>query len=1118
MQKTKETAMKQKFSIKIVVLSILLALLISAGGMDPVRAALQVSQRAGTLPAPIHAWTFNNGLNDSVGTSPAYIYNGAYVSGCRLNLDGSNDSAVVQSGAFSNLTNVTIETWVIWTNSSAWSRRVFDFGNTTAYMTLNTRDVSNGNPSFSITNNGSANQYTAYTSSALPSGTPVHLVVTLDSNHMASVYMNGVLIGGPTDVTLTAASLGTTNQNHLGRGQLGDYMAGSINEFLIYNVVLSDAQVAESYAAGPSMVNCNPLTTTNIATGVTATGAVLNGTINPAGLDTLDISFEYGLDTGYGSTIAAVPAQVSGYADTPVSASLSGLQTGSVHHYRVKAQGGIGTYLGSDLVFIPHVAGVRHVKTSASGAGNCSSWDDACELQTALISAVSGDEIWVAAGTYKPTTSTDRSPAFQLKSSVSVYGGFAGDETHREDRDPVANLTTLSGDIGVGGNNSDNSFHVVTGGAGSILDGFTITAGYATNYSQSSTDGNGGGLFNAASTMTVNNVIFTGNSGVLGGGIYNSGTLVVTDSTFTGNAGISGHGGGIYNTGTLTVRSSIFTGNSGSFGGGIMNSPNGGTCASPSAATIVNSTFSGNSASSGGSGVYNNNGVMTLLFNTITANLAGGVFARNDANTCTKLGSNIIVGNTSYDVRSGYTVTRYYSLDHNVIGVAGMNVDFNLELNLPGDQVNVADPLLGALADNGGPTRTHALLAGSPAIDAGDDTACVAAPVSSLDQRGMTRPRGAHCDAGAYEVEDFTLTYTAGAHGSISGTSPQLVSLGESGTEVTAVADPGYHFVDWGDGVLTASRTDTNVTGGITVTASFASSNQAPTDISLDNSLVAENQPVGTKVGDLSTADLDAGDTHTYSLACSVPGADDGSFAIAGSALNTAAVFNHEAKDTYHICIRTNDAGMLFFEKNFIITVTDVLEIITASLQSIGAQDGYLLESGETTNLGGSMNSTYTTLRLGDDATKKQYRSLLSFATGTPLPDTAIITKVTLRVRKQAVLGGGDPVALFQGFMLDIRNGTFGTSALQVADWHYAAQKAVGPIRPALVGGGWYSFDLTGIRGYINKLATGSGLTQIRLRFKLDDNNNTVANYLSLYSGNAGAAYRPVLVVQYYIP
>ncbi len=189
----------------------------------------------------------------------------------------------------------------------------------------------------------------------------------------------------------------------------------------------------------------------------------------------------------------------------------------------------------------------------------------------------------------------------------------------------------------------------------------------------------------------------------------------------------------------------------------------------------------------------------------------------------------------------------------------------------------------------------------------------------------------------------------------------------------------------------------------------------------------------------------------------------------------------------------------------------------TMAFLSQAANDGWILESGENTKVGGSTNNAALTFNLGDAATKRQYLSILSFSTGAGLPDNAIITAVTLKVKKQGIVGGGNPVATFQGFMVDIKNGFFGTSVLQAADFQTLASKTYGPFNTALVGG-WYSINLTTGKTYINKLATNGGLTQIRLRFKLDDNNNAIANYLSLFSGNAPAVSRPQLVITYYVP
>jgi trimeric autotransporter adhesin len=210
-----------------------------------------------------------------------------------------------------------------------------------------------------------------------------------------------------------------------------------------------------------------------------------------------------------------------------------------------------------------------------------------------------------------------------------------------------------------------------------------------------------------------------------------------------------------------------------------------------------------------------------------------------------------------------------------------------------------------------------------------------------------------------------------------------------------------------------------------------------------------------------------------------------------------------------------NDNGNVLQEADYMATFRLPNSKIT--YRSTGAQDGWILETGENTGLGGTLNAAATTMRLGDDAARKQYLSVLSFNTAS-LPDKAIITKVTLKVRQQGVVGGGNPVTAFQGFMAAIKIGFFGTTAgLVPGDFQAAATQTYGPFTPAAAGG-WYSLNLTPGKASINKLASGGGLTQIRLRFSLDDNNNSAANYLSLYSGNAPLASRPQLLIEYYLP
>ncbi len=186
--------------------------------------------------------------------------------------------------------------------------------------------------------------------------------------------------------------------------------------------------------------------------------------------------------------------------------------------------------------------------------------------------------------------------------------------------------------------------------------------------------------------------------------------------------------------------------------------------------------------------------------------------------------------------------------------------------------------------------------------------------------------------------------------------------------------------------------------------------------------------------------------------------------------------------------------------------------LVTKTFKSVGAQDGWLLESSENSNLGGSMDSASATFRVGDDVAKKQYRGMLSFSTAI-LPDTNVITKITLKFMRQGIIGGGNPFSIFQGLMVDIKKGNFNLANLETRDFQTLPTKSYGPLIP-VVSGNWYSVSLNNAAVYINKV----GNTQIRLRFKLDDNNNTIANFVSIYSGNATTTYQPQLIIEYYVP
>ena len=278
------------------------------------------------------------------------------------------------------------------------------------------------------------------------------------------------------------------------------------------------------------------------------------------------------------------------------------------------------------------------------------------------------------------------------------------------------------------------------GGGGGILNDYGGVLTVSNSTFSDNRAGYGGGIYSFGDTLTVNNSTFAGNSAFGGGGIYSSGpwgrsTVVVNNSTFSANSasGEHGGGGGIHNRSTLNVSNSTFAGNgAGYVGGGIHNS---GTL------TVSNSTLFGNSAGSSGGGIFNDRDSAVIVSNsTFSGNSAvdgGGIHNSIYAGTGTL--KNTIVANSP---------TGGNCSGNGAITDGGGNLTYP-DATCPG--IN-RDPVLGPLQNNGGPTHTTALGPGSAAIDAANDAICAAPPVNNLDQRGVARPQGPHCDIGAYEA------------------------------------------------------------------------------------------------------------------------------------------------------------------------------------------------------------------------------------------------------------------------------------------------------------------------------------------------------------------------------
>ena len=399
----------------------------------------------------------------------------------------------------------------------------------------------------------------------------------------------------------------------------------------------------------------------------------------------------------------------------------------------------------------PVNAGTKYVTISGAGDGSGSSWTNAINatsFPTMLAAGVSGDQFWVAVGTYKPTNSTDRTKTFTIPSAVKVYGGFVGTETLLSQRNIKANQTILSGDIGTIAL-TDNSYLIITIGDATIatqLDGFTVLHGYN---NQTGSRG-GSALYTYLSNPIIANCTFFEN---------------VSFSTTSGSFTTGGDGGAIYILGTTgtdaapSFNNCFFYSNSangGSNGGGAIRAESAST-------SFSNCVFWGNSSSTGNGGALNlTDGVQvisncTFYNNTMLVNVAKGaaVYINTSNASASILINNIFYTNTYGGLTTnntkagsdlyfdgiGYTqtVTNSITQAFGTSGVNGNKVGVDPQfLNI--NNLSGIDAIWGTDDDGLNIQNT------SPAIDAG-----IASGAPASDVIGTLRPKGAGYDIGAYE-------------------------------------------------------------------------------------------------------------------------------------------------------------------------------------------------------------------------------------------------------------------------------------------------------------------------------------------------------------------------------
>ena len=474
--------------------------------------------------------------------------------------------------------------------------------------------------------------------------------------------------------------------------------------------------------------------------------------------------------------------------------------------------------------------------------------------------------VTVDAATLTVTTTADSGPGSLRQELVDAHDG----DTIQFD--PALNgqtITLTQGELGIDQNitisgpgatvlavsrapNAAFLFRIfdIMSGHTAVIEGLTISGGQG--------DGAAGGIANAG-MLTLNNCIVRNNVAFRGdgGGIYNVGTLTITNSIISDNLATidvafnGGSAGGILNAGTLTIINSTISGNAtdhGSpmvgIGGGIW-SPSGtveisnstisfnnadlygGGITSGGSLTITNSTISGNFVEAEGGGIANG-GPLTITNSTLSGNRANGVgagIANDGSNAALEIGNTILSdsGTNIVNLNGGMVTSHGYNLSSD---------DGGGFLTATGDQINT-DPMLGPLQDNGGPTFTHALLNGSPAINAGDPSFT---PPPLYDQRGPGYDRvfNGRIDIGSLEVQPGptitptpTGTPTATATPTSTATATPTVTSTPTGTPTPSPTPTPSSTPALALNISTRLRVETGdrvMIGGFIVTGSAAKS------------------------------------------------------------------------------------------------------------------------------------------------------------------------------------------------------------------------------------------------------------------------------------------------------
>ncbi len=468
------------------------------------------------------------------------------------------------------------------------------------------------------------------------------------------------------------------------------------------------------------------------------------------------------------------------------------------------------------------------VKQSSSGTNTGTSWSNAfTTIESAFSNAVSGDEIWVSSGVYKPAGNSSSS-TFLVPSGIKFYGSFAGTETMLSQRNILANLTSLSGDVGSLGVASDNCKNIISlsnVNNSTRIDGFKIIGGY--NYTPGGTITDGGaGIRLLNSSPTIANCIFTDNYAYMrGGAIYqqDGGTINILNCEFTSNttgSDVNSMGGALFsNSGVFNIKDCNFNFNSSNRGGAIATNSTtvlldrckiGGNTSSinqggalyigdGSSFSVYNSLFIGNHSKTTGAVAYYSSTFNTNTQKFVNCTISGN---KNDnassailhANPTTQILNTIMWDNIANEQIYSAILTTKPTVSNSIIQ-GGLTFGTNVYNSNPlfisqGSTSNIPFTTTGL---------NYALQNNSPAVNMGSNNNVNTN--YNLDIDSTTRIKNRLVDIGAYESNSTFnnyLTITLSVLPSATGTTTGAGSFfRDSLITVSATPNSGYKFISW---------------------------------------------------------------------------------------------------------------------------------------------------------------------------------------------------------------------------------------------------------------------------------------------------------------------------------